>query len=309
MHVFLLDARYDHARFPFATETPSFLLPVVHRSLLRGTLAWLKGYALESVTLVTGANPADDYDLAATVVDFDLPTAPTLDRALARVARGGRFTEAVLLLRPNLHPLPDLRALCAEHARRRRRAVTIVKGSSMFGPGQYAFGPPAVVLMSPIAARVVAGSDLKRPLAEIPRVARRRNLPVGVFDPCVPVVEINNPYALFQANLGTVRRGDDRLLAARGLRRVAPLLWIADGAKVGDVRVDPTGGPVLVGANTEIDDGVLVRGPTVFGKGVNVGRRACVHKGLVLDRTWLADEEFIADSVVSPRVRAKVAVG
>lgn len=308
MHVLLLDAQYEHRRYPFATETPSFLLPVVHRSLLRLTLQWLRHYGLGDVTLVTGRNPAEDYDLAATVVDFDLNTAVTVERALGRIVSSRRAGEAVLMLRPNLHPLPDLRAIAADH-HANRRAVTFVKGSAMFGPGQYAFGPPALVLLSAIGTRVMAHASLQRPLAEIPRIARRKRIPVGHFDPCAPIVEVNNAYALFQANLGSVRMGNDAALEARGLRRVRANLWVADGAKVGDIKVDPTGGPVIVGANSEIDDGVLLRGPTVLGRGVNVGRRACIHHGLVLDGTYLSNEDFVADSVVSPRMRQRVAVG
>ncbi|MCP4869916.1 MAG: hypothetical protein GY898_14490 [Proteobacteria bacterium] len=308
MHVLLLDAHYEHHRYPFATETPAFLLPVVHRSLLRLTLQWLRHHDLGDVTLVTGRNPAEDYDLAATVVDFDLNTAVTVERALARIVSSHRRTEAVLMLRPNLHPLPDLRAIAADH-HAKKRGVTFVKGSAVFGPGQYAFGPPALVLLSAIGTRVMANATLQRPLAEIPRMARRKGIPVGHFDPCAPIVEVNNAYALFQANLGSLRMGNDRMLQSRGLRQVRANLWIADGARVGDIKVDPTGGPVIVGANSEIDDGVLMRGPTVIGRGVNVGKRACIHKGLVLDDTYLSNEDFVAESVVSPRMRAKVSSG
>ena len=305
MHVLLLDSRYDHRRFPFATEAPPFLLPVVHRSLIRATLAWLSRRHLTEVTLVTGRNAAEDYDVAAAVVDVGLRVAPTVQSAIHRAARS-RGNEAVLIMRPNLHPLPDLPGIVHQHESR-RRAVTVVKGTCVFGPGQYSFGPPAMLLASPGMARLIANSDIERPLLEIPRLARRRKLECGTYDPDVPVVEINNPFSLFQANLDSLRSlGVDRSLKMRGLRQVRPNLWIADGARIEDVRVDPTGGPVVVGRGSVLEQGVLVRGPTVFGRGVNVGRGACVHKGLVLDHVWLAREDFVADSVVSPYVRARV---
>jgi hypothetical protein len=212
------------------------------------------------------------------------------------------------MLRPNLHPLPDLRAISAAHITH-QRAVTFVKGSTMTGPGQYGFGPPTLVLLSPIASRVIARATLVRPLVEIPRIARRKNLPVGHFESSLPLIEINNPYALFQANLGLVRMGSAPMLESRGLRQVRPNLWVADNVRVGDIKIDPTGGPVVVGADTEIEDGVQLRGPTILGRRVTVAQRACIHHGLLLDGTYLGKEELVVHSVVSPRVRVRVATG
>lgn len=277
----------------------------MHRSLIRLTLAWLDRRNLTEVTLVTGRNAAEDYDVAAAVIDFGMRVAPTVQSAIARASRT-RGDEALLLLRPNLHPLPNLHALVRQH-HERRRAVTLVKGTCVFGPGQYSFGPPAMLLASPAMSRLISRSDVERPLLEIPRLARRRNGSVGTFDPETPVIEINNPFSLFQANLDSLRSaGTDRHLAARGLRQVRENLWVAEGARIEDVQVDPTGGPVIVGRNSVLEQGVLLRGPSVIGSGVSVGQRACIHKGLVLDDTWLAKEDFVADSVVSPNVRARI---
>lgn len=305
MHVVLLDSRYDHCRFPFATETPAFMLPVVHRSLLLGTLAWLGRQGLHDITLITEANPAEDLELALAVVDHDLKLASGLRRVLERAKRAGRLDQSLLVMRPNLHPLPNLSALVAGH-HHFGRAVTTVRGSCTFGPGRYTFGPPALLLASPAMSRVLLREGADRPLQQIPRIARRMGLPTESIDPEQRIVEINNPFALFQANLESVHRGPT-FLERRGLERVGERLWVAPGVALGRVEVDPTGGPVVVGPDTVVEDGVLMRGPTVLGARVVVERRACVHRGVVLDGTFLARESFVASSVVSPRVLHRIA--
>ncbi len=305
MHVVLLDSRYDHRRFPFATETPAFMLPVVHRSLLLGTLAWLGRQGLHDITLITAANPAEDLELALAVVDHDLKLADSVQRVLQRARRVGRLDQSLLVMRPNLHPLPNLSALVAGH-HHFRRAVTTLRGSCTYGPGRYTFGPPALLLASPAMSRVLLREEVDRPLQQIPRIARRKGLPVESIDPEQPVVEISNPFALFQANLDAVHQGPS-FLERRGLRRAGERLWVAPGAEVGRVEVDPTGGPVVVGADSLVEDGVLVRGPTVLGARVVVERKACLHRGVILDGTYLARESFVASSVVSPRVRHRIA--
>lgn len=305
MHVVLLDSRYDHRRFPFATESPAFMLPVVHRSLLLGTLAWLGRQGLHDITLITEANPAEDLELALAVVDHDLKLSPNIRRVLFRARKAGRLDQALLVLRPNLHPLPNLSALVAGH-HDFGRAVTSLRGSCTFGPGRYTFGPPALLLASPAMCRILLRQDVERPLQEIPRIARSRGLPVESIDPDQPIVEINNPFALFQANLTALYQGP-AFLEQRGLKRAGERLWVAPGARVGKVDVDPTGGPVLVGPDSLVEDGVLVRGPTVLGARVVVERRACVHRGVVLDGTFLARESFVVSAVVGPRVRHRIA--
>jgi hypothetical protein len=305
VHVVLLDSRYDHRRFPFATESPAFMLPVVHRSLLVGTLAWLARQGLHDVTLITPANPAEDLELAMAVVDHDLKLAPDLGRVLHRARRRGRLDQALLVMRPNLCPLPNLSALVAGH-HHFGRAVTTIRGSCTFGPGRYTFGPPALLLASPAMCRILSREGIERPLQEIPRIARWRGLPTESIDPDQPIVEINNPFSLFQANLDGVNRGP-ALLERRGLKRAGERLWVAPGVDIGDVEVDPTGGPVVIGSNSVVEDGVLLRGPTVLGAQVVVERRACVHRGVVLDGTFLARESFVASSVVSPRLSHRIA--
>jgi len=305
LHVVLLDSEYELRRFPFALEFPAFLLPVVHRSLLQRTLEWLSAAGLGKVHLVTRRNPAEDFDLARAVVDFGIRIVPDLRSVLLRARKEGCLDDALLVVQANLHPLPRLDRLAIQH-KRSGRAVTYVKGSCLFGVGQYTFGPPALVLASPVFARILHRVDVEKPLAEIPRIAREKGLDAVPQDPEQPVVEINNPYSLFHANLGALhsfRRDFER----QGLRQVRPNLWVADGARVEQSQVDPNGGPVVVGRASVLDLGTWVRGPSVLGHGVTVERGSCVHQGLVLDGTWLARDSFVARSVVSPRLSERVA--
>lgn len=305
MHVVLIDSRYDHRRFPFATETPAFMLPVVHRSLLEGTLAWLAAQGLRDVTLITPANPAEDLELSLAIVDHDIKLAPDLGRVLYRLRKSGQLDQSMLVMRPNLHPLPNLPALCAGH-QEFRRAVTALRGSCTFGPGRYTYGPPALLIAAPVVCRLLEHEHVEQPLVEIPRIVRARGLPVESIEPDLQVVEISNPFSLFEANLTCLRSGP-ALLLQRGLRQAGARLWVAEGVDAAGLQVDPTGGPVVVGRDTRIEAGVLVRGPTVLGANVTIERRACVHRGVVLDGTFLARESFVDCSVVSPRVKQRIA--
>jgi NDP-sugar pyrophosphorylase family protein len=306
LHVILLDAEYELRRFPFASESPAFLLPVVHRSLLLRTLEWLSAAGLGKVHLVTRRNPAEDFDVARAVVENGIRIAPDVQSVLHRARKEGNLDDALLVVQGNLHPLPRLNVLAMEH-RRSGRAVSFMKGSCQFGIGQYTFGPPAVVLGSPVMSRVLFQREVERPLVEIPKVAREKGLAAAPIEPEDPVVEINNPYSLFHANVGSLRNWRERL-GRQGLTEIRPNLWAASGARVEKVDMDPAAGPVVIGRSTVVEEGTWLHGPTVIGHGVTVEKRSCVHHGLLLDSTFLARESFVARSVVSPRLQQSVAV-
>jgi hypothetical protein len=305
MHVVLVDTQYEIRRFAFGAASPAFLLPVLHKALIRRTLQWLQRYRVRNVSLITRRNPAEDYELSQAILDYDLRIAGSLDEVLLRARRAGRLDEALLVLQANLHPLPQLSIIAAEH-QKSGRAVTFVKGTAQFGPGQYAYGPPALVLASPVMARVMARRDSERPLADIARIARNKGLSAeGIAQRHGPV-EINNPFALWQANLGELR-ADNLELKAAGFRQRGPKLWVADGARVGKVDVDPGGGLVAVGAGAELVDGSAVRGPTYVAPGAVIERNSFVHQGLLLPDANLSRDSFVARAVVGPTLMQRVA--
>lgn len=304
MNVLILDPTYDLRRFPFAAETPAFMLPVVRRTLLERTLEALARCGLVSPVLITDRNIADDHELSCAVVDHELGLARSVPQALDRFRRRGRLDQPLLMLRPNLHPLPSLTRLVVAHMRGRQQ-VSVVRGTARFGPGQYGFGPPVLVLGDAILAHVLLNQEMERPLPESPRIARKRGLQVERIEPEEPAVEINNPYALFEANLETLNTAPAHQL--RGLRQIGEKLWAAPSARVEAVDVDPRGGPVLVGDGSVLVAGSTLRGPTVFGRNVTVEGGSFVHRGLVLDRTELGRQSFVARSVVSPFYSARIA--
>ena len=300
----ILDPSYDLRRFPFAAETPAFMLPVVHRTLLERTLAALARCGLVRPILITSRNVAEDHALSCAVVDHDLDLARSVPQALDRLRRKGRLEQPLMMLRPNLHPLPSITRLVVQHMQGRQQ-VSVVRGTASYGPGQYGYGPPVVVIGDPILGHVLLPTAMDRPLADTPRVARKHGLQVEVLEADQAAVEINNPYALFQANLDTLSTATTREL--KGLRRVGPKLWVAPDARVEAVEVDPGGGPVLVGSGSVLVAGTILRGPTVVGRAVTIEGRSFVHLGLILDRTELGAQSFVARSVVSPFYKARIA--
>lgn len=305
MHVLLLDTHYEIRSFPFASESPAFLLPVVHRSLLERTAAWLSRFGLHDITLVTSRDPAEDFDLSRAIVDHGMKVAPTVQDAMQRAKRRGTIDQPLLMLQPNLHPLPDLSGICATHFRG-KQAVTLVKGTCRFGAGQYGWGPPVLVLGDPVLARLLAREHTVRPLADGPRLARSRGLAIEAVDLRDPVVEINNAYALFQANLETLAPGANPA-DLRGVRQLGPKLWAAPDARIEDVHVDPDGGPVVVGSFAVVVEGTTLRGPTIIGEGVTIERGSFVHRGLLLPRSELSPMSFVARSVVGPLYSQRIA--
>jgi hypothetical protein len=304
LNVLIIDPSYELRRFPFAAETPAFMLPVVQRTLLERTLAGLARCGLVRPILISTRNIAEDHDLSCAVVDHELDLARSVPQALDRLRRSGRLDQPLLLLRPNLHPLPSITRLVVEHMRGSQQ-VSLVRGTASYGPGQYGFGPPVFVLGDASFARLLLGYEGDRPLAEAPRFARKHGLPVAVLDAGVSSVEINNPFALFQANLETLAQAPASDL--RGLRRLGPRLWAAADARVEAVDVDPSGGPVIVGSGSVLAAGSTLRGPSIFGRSVTLEGKSFVHRGLILDRTELGAQSFVARSVVSPFYKAAIA--
>lgn len=304
MHVVLLDTRYELRAFPFASASPAFMLPVLHQRLIRRTIEWLGRYRLKRISLVTREDPGEDADLFQAILDHGLETAGSVAEVLHRAKGRGELDQALLVLQANLHPLPKLSDLAAAH-QRSNNAVTFLKGSSRFGPGQYSMGPPAAVLAAPSVARLTLQADFQRPLVELPALARRRGLKVSGVELGQGTVEINNPFALWQANLSELRF-DNPTLTRGGYRRLGEQLFAAPDARVGDVTVDPDGGIVLVGPGAVIGDGSVLRGPTLVGDNAVVEDRCCVHGALVLADTHLASESFVARSVVGPTLLQRV---
>ena len=308
MHVILLDSEYDLRRYPFAAESPAFMLPLLNRPLIDRTVRWLHGLGLHRIALVTHRNVAEDFDLAKSVIDHGLSVAGSVQVVLEEARRTRRLDEPLLMLRANLDPLPDLRALMARHVER-RSALTWIRGHTMHGPGRYTFGPPALAFGSPVFNRLLLKDDGPRPLARLPRLCRQRGLTGHECQPERGIVEIDTTYALYHANLDSLGSGALSLAAANdmGLERRGERLWVAADADVGRVDVDPGGGPVIVGWGADIGDGAILRGPTVIGEGVSIGRGSCVHRALLLDSTWLPRDSFVANAIVSPRLTARVA--
>ncbi len=309
VHVILLDAEYDLRRYPFAAESPAFLLPMLNQPLIDRTVRWLAAFGLNEVTLVTNRNVAEDFDLAKSVVAHKLRLAGSVHEVLGRARAARRLDEPLLMMRANLDPLPNLRALIRSHVTD-RAALTWIRGTALQGPGRYTFGPPALAFAAPVFSRLLLNDAQPRPLARLPRLCRQRGLACAEFEPERGVVEIDTSYALYHANIDALGSSPLTAKAANdmGLERRGERLWVAPEVEIGKVDIDPTGGPVIVGWGAEIGHGAILRGPTVIGEGVSIGAGSCVHRALLLDSTWLPRESFVANSVVSPRLTARVAV-
>jgi len=308
MHVVLLDSDHDLRRYPFAHESSAALLPVLESSLLHRAVRWARAGGAREVYFATRRNPAADYRLASAVIENELRPVASLGEALDRARRELRMDEPLLVMSANLHHLPHFPSLMDQHMRG-RQAVTFVRGSSVSGPGLYSYGPPVMALCSPVVSRMMRFDDHPKPLPHLLRRVRERRLGSAGFDPDQRVLQIDNSYALYHANLDVLSTEFVERTAATvlGLSQADARLWLAPGANVGHVRVDPTGGPVIVGRGATVEDGAILRGPTIVGAGSHVGGGSCLHRSLVLAESALPSRSWVANSVVSSRLRQRVA--
>jgi len=301
VHAILLDVEYDFARFSFAEEAPPFLLPIVGRTLLDRTVEWLADLEPMRISLVTKRD-LRLYPGAREAVEAHDLTVFT-DTAAALRARGSTRMPLVIL-RANLHPLPNARRALAAHDAA-GGVLSHFRGTLKTGPGVYTYGSPVLFFVSARGAQALQGRPLDRPLVEIPRILRERGVVSAALDVDRPVVEVNCPFALYDGNLGSLAEYRYELYG-RGLRPLKPNLWAGDGVDIGDVEFDPRGGLVVVGAGTRFEGRTALRGPTVIGAGVVVGEGTCIHRGLVLDGSAIPPESFVARAVVSCRLHEQV---
>ncbi|MCO4770361.1 MAG: NDP-sugar synthase [Deltaproteobacteria bacterium] len=308
MHAVLIDSSPGLRRFPFAHESPTSLLPVLERPLLSHTVRWLRKLGATEIAYATERNPAADLDLAMAIVENRLRPVRTLGEALERARRDLRMDETLLVMHANLHYLPHFSTLLSRHMIG-RQAMTYVRGSSMQGPGRYTFGPPVMALCSPVVSRMMRFADSRRPLQHMLRRVRERGLATAAHEPEERVLSIDNTYSLYHANLDVLSNGfvSKAIAAELGLEQRGERLWSAPGANLGHVRVDPTGGPVLVGAGARIGDDAILRGPTIVGSGSEVGAGSCLHRSLVLSDSNIPEQSWVANSVVSSRLRERIA--
>jgi hypothetical protein len=301
VHAILLDAEYDFARFPFGSETPSLLLPVVGLSLLDRTLGWVAELAPSRISLITRRDLTKFSAAGAAVHTHSVQIFADLMSAL-RSAASPR--DPLVILRANLHPLPNAMRLQWAHEDA-GGVLSHARGTIKTGPGVYTYGPPVLFFVSSRAAHALSGRLLERPLREIPRILKERGVTSAALELDRPVVEIDSSFALYDANLGSLAEYRYELYG-RGLRPLKPNLWAAEGVDIGDVEFDPRGGLVVVGANTRLEGKTALRGPAVIGADVVVGEGSCIHRGLVLDGTGLPPQSFVARAVVSPLIHEQV---
>ncbi len=308
MHVVLLDSHHDLRRYPFAHESSPALLPVLESSLLSRAVRWARAAGAREVYFATQRNPAADYRVASAVVENELRPVRSLGEALDRARRELRMDEPLLVMNANLHQLPDFGQLMETHSLG-RQAVTVVRGSSISGPGRYSFGPPVMALCSPVVSRMMRFDDHPKPLPHLIRRVRERRLASSAFEPESRVLQIDNSYALYHANLDILSDEyvQHTVASVLGLEQTEAQLWVAPGANVGHVRVDPTGGPVIIGRGATVEHGAILRGPTIVGSGSQVGAGSCLHRSLVLSDSKLPVRSWVANSVVSSRLRQRVA--
>lgn len=80
---------------------------------------------------------------------------------------------------------------------------------------------------------------------------------------------------------------------------IAPGLLVAGECTLGETTND--GGPVLIGAGSEVADSVHLRGPAVIGESCTIGEHASIGESIVLPGTEVAPRGMVADGVVGDR--------
>ena len=80
-------------------------------------------------------------------------------------------------------------------------------------------------------------------------------------------------------------------------REVAPQVWVGLNVNV-DWREVLIEGPIYIGANTRIEAGCEIQGPTWISHGCHVQRGAKIHRSLLFEHTLVYRHSVIADAVV-----------
>ncbi len=87
---------------------------------------------------------------------------------------------------------------------------------------------------------------------------------------------------------------------------VAPGLWVSDGADIASEA--SVSGPVLLGRNVKIEDGCVVRGPTVVGDNTVIRAGADISRCVVGDNAYVGEQASLNGALVGRNVELMRAV-
>jgi lipopolysaccharide/colanic/teichoic acid biosynthesis glycosyltransferase len=278
---------------PLNGHTPPFL-PVMGLPLICYTVQALARAGIREIVLVAGPDRANHtvrkYVPDVRVVERRETCFQGTAASLKELERGANF-DRFLVIRGNLlvHE-DDVRILTAQHTGESYLATAVVDDEDQ-PIGMYLFERE-------ILRHIGDGySDIEEHL--IPRLKRDRMLRTFRFSGRAPI-EMNRVEKLVLTERSLLGNGGrDRADGAwrhSSFRQHAANVWIGR-----DVRIAHTAkltGPVVVGDESVIEDGALVIGPTVIGKGCRVGAGSIVRQSTIWDHAQIQDGAEISRSLI-----------
>ncbi len=282
---------------------PRLLLPVANVPLVSYTLRWLKRGGIRDVVICVN----EGLPLLRARLGDGAEAGLRLNYYVDRMPRGpggclrdaGELVEAenYVVVEGSILPTVDLAALLAAHRQRNALATLAVQDGDH---GRAALGhvgaPVGVHVFAQAALRHVApGSyqDLKETL-----------LPRLLHDSCAVAVFPTSEFTPRVGDLATYLAVQAWALArARpGNELHAEYAWNGDTALHPTVRMAASArviGPAMVGANTRIDDRVLLIGPVVVGRQCRLRAGVLVTNSVIWDRAELEAESRVDGCVVA----------
>lgn len=293
----VLVGRQDFGRCPLAARRPTALWPIGSRPALSRLLDHLADEGIESVVVCCG----DDVSASVGAACENAPLSVTLLTEDLTKGTAGCLRDAVasdpgdllIVLSGSIVSPPSIGPLIEGH-RTSGAELTAVFNPSR--PGETPCGPSAeIYLCRPDTLRHIPGggySDIKEGL--IPSVLRAG----GVVHPIILSKEVGNYHdreGYLQAVSAYLQNGsaadEDAVLGSDGhIVSVIPSASVHPTARIY--------GPVVIGDQARLSEGVIVIGPAVVGQRTVVGQDSVIVRSVLWERAEVGAQCEIRASVV-----------
>jgi NDP-sugar pyrophosphorylase family protein len=314
---------------PLTLDVPKPVVPLANRPFLAHQLATLRAAGVRKAVLSLSYRP----DAVQEAVRGFVPRGLTLEYTVedeplgtggaVRFAAAGR-EETLVVLNGDVLSTIDLRAVIAQHRRRRSRAtivLTPVEDPTAYGLVQLArdgrvqgfLEKPSweevstntinagVYVIEPELLRFFPPGHCSIERDFFPRLVQER-VPFHGFVHGGYWLDFGTSEKYLQAHRDLLEEPGRTF---PGYRRRGTGLWLGTGARCGD-RVLALG-RALVGARTELGDGVQLHKCVVVGRGCRIGARAVLENCVLWDGVEVGEDARLKGCVLGDRVRIGVA--
>ena len=296
----ILNGGCDFGRCPLASRLPTALWPVVDRPAIEHLLLRLSDYGVKQTIIcsscdesaVKNAVEVNNYNMDLKFSESYLPTGTA---GCIRDAVSGDCDSLLLVLPASMVNVPDIETLIRVHHNGKCELTVVLNPAGRKGiangesMGIYVCEPTVLKYIPPegyydikeslIPAMLRAGRNI---------YAARLSAPAGSFRNhseylCAISRRLENTYEK-AFNLPVFKRGDSQTL------------WMSS-----DSQIDASAqiyGPVVIMEGANVSDGVIIFGPTVIGRNVEIGRNSLIANSVLWDDSQVGSNCEIEKCIV-----------